>query len=451
MALSGGPDSCALLLALMEAADAGLLPRPVGAAHFHHGLRGTDADEDAAFSAALATRLGLPCVVGIGAVPTGEGLSPNDAARRARYAFLTEAAGDLQADTIATAHTMDDQAETVLLRVLRGTGTDGLAGIPATRELEGGLTAVRPLLSVRRVDIEAYCRERGVTPRYDPSNTKDRYARSRLRARLPQIAQDFNPRLPDALSRLADNAARDADLLNQLTDELWKRACLRDEETLVVLDKAPLYKTHSALRRRVLLRAIRAVAGEDASASRAGSDFFVTLLEGWLASSVDTAADLPGGINACTSEAELTLARKPKEEGEAVGYETILTIPGQTTIPGTNLTVETTWRDPDAEIVRARRSYTIDIGIATEEEPLLKIRTARVGDRIAPLGMGGKTRLVRDILAEAGIPEAERDSVPVVVSVENGEVWWLVGFVQSEKTRVLPHSERVLRLSVACP
>jgi tRNA(Ile)-lysidine synthase len=256
VALSGGPDSCALLLALCEAADAGLLPDPVAAAHFHHGLRGRDADEDAAFSAALAVRCGIPCVVGLGAVPK-DGRSPNDTARRARYDFLLEAARDFAADTIATAHTADDQAETVLNRVLRGTSVDGLAGIPARRMLAEGVTVVRPLRACRRVDIEAYCAAHGITPRRDPSNEKDRYTRSRLRKRLPELARDFNPRLTEALIRLSEQAAADAELLNTLTDDLMTRAVRDAAPECLVLNASALREAPPALRRRALIRALR--------------------------------------------------------------------------------------------------------------------------------------------------------------------------------------------------
>jgi tRNA(Ile)-lysidine synthase len=270
VALSGGPDSCALLLALLEVAADGRLPRPVAAAHFHHGMRGADADADAAFAASLCARFGLPCSIGIGAVPAErrrakgrERRSPHDAARHSRYAFLRAAAAEFGADVIATAHTADDQAETVLLRVLRGAGTEGLTGIPPERPLAPGLRVVRPLLNARRADVEAYCRDRGVTPRRDPSNDSVSYARSRVRRLLPDLARDFNPRIGDALVRLAEIAAADADLLREWTDALWARAATLSPRR-VELDAGLLRAEHPALRRRILLRALRHAAADGA-------------------------------------------------------------------------------------------------------------------------------------------------------------------------------------------
>lgn len=318
VALSGGPDSCALFLALIEASDAGLLPRPVAAAHFHHGLRGADADADAAFCAALCARFGISCLIGLGAVPgTGTGSYSNDTARRLRYAFLTEAAQEIGANLVATAHTADDQAETVLGRVLRGTSVDGIAGIPARRALTSGETrelfVIRPLLSQTRAQIEAYCTEQGVTPRHDPSNDKEIFPRVRLRRRLPELAHDFNPRLTDALIRLADHAAQDSALLTELADALWLKCVISSELPIFPSDPptirliaAELRDAPPALRRRVLLRALRCATGDKAEEAATGA--FVARLETMLETG-GGGVSLPGGAQARIRKKILTLER----------------------------------------------------------------------------------------------------------------------------------------------
>ncbi len=312
VALSGGPDSCALLLALLEAADAGRLPRPLGAAHFHHGLRAADADEDAAFCAALCARLRLPCVIGLGAVPRtraalpGRRRSPNDAARRARYAFLEDAAAQAGADVVATGHTADDQAETVLLRILRGTVPDGLGGFRAARALRPGLRVVRPLLARSREGVESYCRDRGVTPRRDPSNEKGQYARARLRALLPALERDFNPRLREALRRLAGAAADDADLLGRMTDALWGRVAAPAPRR-VRLDGALRGNTPpcAAACSRALCGTPRGRGGGGRGRAANVHAAEALLLAG------GGAADLPGGVRARGDAAGLTLESPP--------------------------------------------------------------------------------------------------------------------------------------------
>ena len=321
IALSGGPDSCALFLALVEASDAGLLPRPVAAAHFHHGLRGADADADAAFCAALCARFEIPCLIGLGSVPkTGTGSYSNDTARRLRYAFLTEAAEEIGANFIATAHTADDQAETVLGRVLRGTSVDGIAGIPLRRILSPNLFVIRPLLSQTRAEIEAYCAERGVAPRHDPSNDKEVFPRVRLRRRLPELARDFNPRLTDALIRLADHAAQDSALLSELADALWEKCRIPSESPIVSsdpnairLNAAELRDAPPALRRRVLLRALRHATGDRAEEAATGA--FVARLETMLETGRG-GVSLPGGAQAKIRKKILTLERPLKSLNE---------------------------------------------------------------------------------------------------------------------------------------
>lgn len=308
VALSGGPDSSALLLALHQSLPDALL----GAAHFHHGLRGADADADAGYCAALCARLPVPLAIALGkVVPAGR--SPQAAARADRYDFLVETAHEWGANCLAVAHTADDQAETVLGRVLRGTSVDGLAGIPPTRTLAPGLTIIRPLLSVSRESVEAFCAENGVTPRQDPTNAGTKYVRSRLRQAMPAIARDFNPRLGDALRRLSDNARTDADYLAAGVRDLWAGAVVTHEpgET-VSLSVATLTGEHPALSRRVLLQAIRAVYPETAPVEReeAATAAFVDALE-TLTQTRTGAVTLPGRVYARLTQKRtvLTLAR----------------------------------------------------------------------------------------------------------------------------------------------
>lgn len=461
VALSGGPDSCALLLALCEAADHGALPRPTLAAHFHHGLRGADADTDAAFSVALAARLGLVGVIGLGSV-TASGQSPNAAARRARYAFLEAAARDGNANLVATAHTIDDQSETVLGRVLRGTSADGLAGIPVGRTLAPDLAVVRPLLDQTRAAIEAYCRDKNVAPRRDPSNNAPRYARARLRALLPDLAARFNPRLNEALSRLARSAAIDADFFAPLADALWERVALLGPRRAHLC--ATLAGEHAALRRRVLLRALRHAAGDDEAASDAAVAAAVVLVDALLRSGSGQ-TDLPGGVRARADARGITLASRraaalvgAPRNAVLASYRVPLPAPPCRAWIGPAalwLRVEAAgtaehW-DNEHTVMRRPRSVRLamhgTMGPGGEASGLV-VRSPRLGDRIAPLGMGGKTRLVRDCLAELGWPEPARAWAPLVTRRgADDTVLWIVGGCQAEETRVSPDTPFVFRLT----
>jgi tRNA(Ile)-lysidine synthase len=207
VAVSGGADSVALLRGLRELAAGDASRLLVG--HFHHGLR-PDADDDEQFVVELARQLGLACELGRADVRSlageqGDGLEA--AARHARHEFLHAAAHRHGARFIATAHTADDQAETILHRILRGTGLAGLAGIPRTRAIDPGLVLIRPMLPVRRAEVLEYLRQLRQAYREDCSNSDLRFTRNRLRHELlPLLASEFNPQVREALLRLGQLA-----------------------------------------------------------------------------------------------------------------------------------------------------------------------------------------------------------------------------------------------------
>jgi tRNA(Ile)-lysidine synthase len=226
VAVSGGADSVALLRILDR------LRRPesqLWVAHFHHGLRGAAADADEQFVARLAAHLNLGYRVGgapAGLANAGDGLEA--AARRARYAFLTDAAEQLSARYLAIAHTADDQAETILHRVLRGTGPAGLAGMPRVRTLSGAVSLIRPLLAIRRQELRDYLEAVGQDWREDATNARTDATRNWIRHEmLPAAAERVNPGVVDALVRLGSLAGEMQSLLAPLADALLERGTCR--------------------------------------------------------------------------------------------------------------------------------------------------------------------------------------------------------------------------------
>lgn len=259
VAVSGGVDSMVLLQALCELSSAHGLALEVG--HVHHGLRGVDADRDAEAVATRARELGLR--FRLEHVVPGE-LRENrsnrqrptlqEAARTLRYEALRRMADECGATHVATAHTLDDQAETVLMRVLRGAGADSLGGIP---EHSADGVVIRPLLSVCRQAIEAYAAERGVSWREDDSNQSDRYTRNRLRHHwLPGLSREFNPRLLRAVGRLAEAHRRDAEWIDEMVEQATGRlaAPSPDGRGGLVLQKDGWIELPEALARRVVRR-----------------------------------------------------------------------------------------------------------------------------------------------------------------------------------------------------
>jgi tRNA(Ile)-lysidine synthase len=230
VAVSGGADSVALVLAVNELMKGGRLELELTVAHLNHGLRGEAGREDARWVGALAEGLKFRVVIGHADVKerveqTGDNLE--QAARGARYEFLAEVAAECGARVVLTGHTMDDQAETVLLRLLRGSGAEGLSGMEAVRALDdgSGVLLARPLLSwARRAETEKYCRERGVEFRVDAMNEDERFARVRVRRQLLPLMETFNPRVVESLSRAAQLLREDAAVLNLAAEELLRQA-----------------------------------------------------------------------------------------------------------------------------------------------------------------------------------------------------------------------------------
>jgi tRNA(Ile)-lysidine synthase len=257
LAVSGGADSVALLrsVSALKTGGAGRLC----VAHFNHKLR-DQADDDQEFVIALCKRFGLCCEVGAGdvaqlAAETGEGIEP--AARRARYEFLRQTAGRLGARFVVTAHTADDQAETILHRVIRGTGIAGLRGMSRSRPL-GHATLLRPLLGFRRREIEEYLREIGQPYRDDQSNFDRRFTRNRIRHELlPVLARHYNRAVADSLLRLGALAAEVQSVIDDLVDQLQDRAVQIKNQSTVEINADALADQPQYLLRELLVQVWR--------------------------------------------------------------------------------------------------------------------------------------------------------------------------------------------------
>ena len=312
VAVSGGADSTALLLAFGELIGSGRLDLDVTAAHFNHGLRGEASGEDARWVAELARTLGFESVVGGADVRARAGRENlEQAARRARYGFLHEAALAGGACAVLTAHTLDDQAETILLRLMRGSGAEGLTGMRPERPLVEGREEVkllRPLVAwARRADTEGYCRERDFSFRLDEMNEDDRFARVRVRKRLLPLVETFNPRAVEALARTAELLSDDAAALDAEAGRLLEEAraeesdagendagaVRQDRESAPPLRVEVLAAAPPAVRRRALRRWIAQGRGDLRRVGLVHVRAVEKLLEGVRGGRI---AELPGGV-----------------------------------------------------------------------------------------------------------------------------------------------------------
>jgi tRNA(Ile)-lysidine synthase len=242
VAVSGGADSVALMRAMAALKTCG--EGRLCAAHFNHHLRGDESAADEAFVVELCRRFDLPGEVGhanAGWVPVGGSDGLEAAARAARYEFLQQVAARLGARYVVTAHTADDQVETILHRIIRGTGIGGLAGIERTRALGPAATLVRPLLGIRREELVAYLDDLGQSYRLDSSNQDTHLTRNRIRHELlPRLARQFNPRVVDALLRLGRLAGEVQGVIETMVEDLSERCVVCQRPQAVEIDAAGL-------------------------------------------------------------------------------------------------------------------------------------------------------------------------------------------------------------------
>lgn len=423
VAVSGGPDSVALLFALADLARrapwslAGLI-------HVNHGLR-PDAPDDTEFCRALACRLNIPfdtSRVDVRQTMAEENLSLEAAARIERYAALGRGAGRLSATLVATGHTCDDQAETLLLRLLRGTSFRGAAGIRPRRGI-----FVRPLLDVRRADARTYLASLGETYREDPSNADETIPRNRLRRVLLPVVEDLWPGGVSALARFAELAAEDERWLSMLARREG-RSRVRTVIGGVELSTAGLEAYPLAVARRIVRDALEQAGGHPTFRD-------VDAILG-IASSPRGRAMLDlRGVSVEKRRSSLSILRTGfRPEAARVSFSHRLEVPGLVEIGETGSTIRSSLSYEGQNGFPPRSAGPVVALQASRLMLPLTVRSRRPGDRLRPLGGPGERKL-QDLLVDRKIPLADRDFLPIVVDGE-GRIVWVAGVTLADQVRV---------------
>ncbi len=446
--VSGGPDSVALLHALRVLSSELSIGLCVG--HLNHMLRGADADEDARYVRDLAARLGLPFRAesqDVARLASGRRISIEAAARSARYDFYGRAAEAIGASKIALGHHAADQAETVLMRLLRGAGTRALAGIPPVRPIRpGGPVVIRPLIGMTRREILRYCEENGLRPRTDASNLTSVYPRNKLRLELiPLLEQGYNPRVVETLARVADLLREDDDLISREATRRTARMIREESNERVVLDLAAMLSEHPAIQRRSIRLATESLGRP---AENLEFHHVERVIELARRGAPGKSIDLPCGVRARRGYHELALEVPPSGgERPKAAFEHRLNVPGRTELPEAGMAIEAEVLD-----VSDREDLSSMVRQAGKDEAYLDMdaaggglvaRSRRSGDRISPLGMAGSKKL-KDLFIDEKIPGNLRDRMPVIAS--GGNVLWVVGVRVSERARITPRTRRALHL-----
>ncbi|HXF70352.1 MAG TPA: tRNA lysidine(34) synthetase TilS [Thermoflexus sp.] len=455
--VSGGPDSLCLLDVLRDLAPE--LGIALHVAHLHHGLRGPEADADAAFVAELAQAWGLPFTIGkedVRALAAREGFSLEEAARQARYTFLAEVAARVGSRTIAVAHHADDQVETVLMHLLRGSGLAGLRGMrprmPLTeyhgllRRPPEGLWLVRPLLGVWRREIEAYLQAKGLTSRFDRSNLDLTFFRNRLRHEVLPFLERLNPRLREAWRRMAEILAADYEFLEGTLRQVWPTVVVAEEPERIVFDLARWQTLPLSLKRMALREAAFRLAHRLRDLGFEHVEEAIRMAEEGMTGSMLT---WPEGLQVVIAYGNLIVAREGAawpEPDLPLLVRSFPLEPGETPWPDGRWVViweEISPWDPN----RLQHTDLWTLYLDPERSGTrLSFRVRRPGDRFHPAGMPGPVRL-KTFLINRKIPQAWRDRWPLLVN-ERDEILWVAGVRPAAFIRPGPDSRRVWRIAI---
>ncbi len=408
--VSGGADSLALLHILNQ-----LAPRmgfKLHAATLDHLLRGEESASDARFVEQTCHEWGIAVTVGqadVTRLEQEQQLGIEAAARLARYDFLAQITGKLAASTIAVAHHADDQAETVLMHLLRGAGIQGLAGMALRSSVPGhaDLSLIRPLLQVSRAEIEDYCEQHHLVPRYDSTNSDTTLLRNAIRLNLLPYLEQYTPQVRPALARLAEIAAVEDDYLQQHVLLFVQSAAVTVSPRRVSIDRDAFRGLHAALQRRVLLWTIAQIG----SLEHVTAQLIVNATELAIRGKQGAIALLGGGFRLRVEYNSLVLEAENDREVEhripllSPNFSLHINIPSVNSLAGWTLNVTTVQPVEPQSFGR--------LCIANDSQ--LVLRTRQEGDIFSPLGMNGHTQKLSRWMVNRKIPKIIRDQIPLFI------------------------------------
>jgi tRNA(Ile)-lysidine synthase len=437
VAVSGGPDSTALLALLIRLVPAWNLS--LTAVHINYRLRGEESDADEAFVSDFCKARHIPLVVLRPSLTRQRHrTSWQEMARLSRYEAMKQLAGKIGADRIVLGHTANDQAETILMWMLRGAGLTGLAGMPFVRES----LIVRPLLCSTRQEILAFLRDEGLTYREDSSNATGRYRRNRIRAELLPAMAAIAPAAIRVLQRQADLLREDERYLDQVAREQWALLVQRDEHGGQAFSRRAVASLPAALQRRLVRLLLQSYESE----GRAASIGVVELVRRFIVRGrAGTSLRLPDVELRRKGE---TICCVPEHERSVQPDEPVpVAIPSTVSWArsGVQFRVQLLSRSDAEPLLRQRLKHQAVFDADRFSTPLL-LRRWRAGDRMQPSGMRGKSKKLQDVFTDLKIAGVMRETFPVLVAPEG--ILWVAGLRQDDRFLVQEDSTRCLVITM---
>ncbi|UCC28918.1 MAG: tRNA lysidine(34) synthetase TilS [Phycisphaerales bacterium] len=447
--VSGGPDSMALLYLLVGLNEELEWRLKLHVCHLNHQLRGDEAEKDAAFVQAAADSLSLPCTIeacDISALAEAESVGVEEVSRRERYVLFERVCLQIGSKVVAVGHHADDNAETILHRILRGTGLRGLSGIPRSRLLnpDSDVRVIRPLLRTTRESLCRYLANAGIAYREDRTNILNEPMRNRIRnVVLPQIEAEVNPQVRDALTRLAEQAHWLEEYLGETVQRTFETLIISRTDQVLSLNADALLRKSRIVQTELIRLAYRSFElGEQ------------DLSFGHLVSALELIADpasgkqlqLPGGMTVEKRYHQLIFSLPSDEPRETISAEIAVHLPGHTLLPIRRLEIDCSVDEvspgdiPRLRRVADRMEEYLDLEAV---HPPLVVRRRRPGDRFCPLGAPGSKKL-SDFLIDAKVDPKERDRVAVLCD-QLGPVW-VIGHRIDDRVKLTELTRRVLHL-----
>lgn len=435
VAVSGGPDSTCLLYILNELKEE--LGITLLGAHVNHCLRGAEADKDEEYAKITCESLNIDFYserVDINRISEEKNISCEMAGREVRYKFFKELMVKLNANKIALAHNANDQAETILMRIMRGTGIEGIVGIKPVRDR----IYVRPILHLNRKEIEKYCEVNNINPRIDKSNLENIYARNKVRLDLiPYIEQNFNKDIIKTLNRLSHIAKMDNDYLEKVSDEEYKKHCDIGEK-MVIINKSA-FTLHEAIISRIVRSALLSVSHSLYNFEKIHISNIIELQK----HETGKTTMLPQNIivENCYGNMHIHMNIKANEVNNNQYY---LKVNEKNFIHSLNKVVKIEVKTKLQITEIKRNDYTVYFDYDKTSGPIT-LRYRKQGDKFIPLGMKGNKKL-KDLFIDLKIPKVKRNEIPLICFGD--EIGWVVGYRVSEKFKVSKDTKNILQIRI---